>query len=352
MVGLVAWFACGCAGQNSAASAARARGFDKKIIWVWGPTRKTPADAVRETDLCRSLGYNVMVIDGPPQYIKDILPIAHERKMQVWVLVSWYGEWGFPKLVPNVPKDMVQQFPPDELAGLAKQTNPDKPVHPGPFLCFDRPEVRKYAAELAIATVQTYHPDGLAVDWVGYRNYRACHCAYSNQQRARYASEHPDLSPEQAQRDYSLTSMAAVYEVVRQAAKAADPNITIGCHVYPQFDPEPLCGNRFAVDYPAQTTAWFFQPFWPMEKVAENARTTKATEHKYHDYVTGTGFIGMTMEKPNIKSPERLRQEIRTIKAAGLKAICFAGDGFYADPALAQVISEEIGGTYRAPAAK
>jgi hypothetical protein len=83
-----------------------------------------------------------------------------------------------------------------------------------------------------------------------------------------------------------------------------------------------------------------------MEQVERNCAIVKQTEHKRFPYMVGTGFVGLDMAPESIKTPQRLRQEIRAIKAAGLKGFCVAGDaGFLKDEGLSKVFSQELGGT-------
>jgi hypothetical protein len=118
------------------------------------------------------------------------------------------------------------------------------------------------------------------------------------------------------------------------------------CHIYPQFAAEPLYGWRLPVEHPAQTVAWFFKPHWPMQEVERNCTVTKQAEHRRYPYMVGTGFIGLDMAPEAVKTPERLQQEIRAIKSAGLKGFCIAGGAeFLKDQGLSDVLSLELGGT-------
>ena len=275
-----------------------------------------------------------------------LMPEARKQGMQVYSEYGApYGEWGFPKLGDiKAPENCLQDYPPDELKKLNVQTDPDQPVNPGPWLCIDRPETRKYAADLAAAMIEQYHTDGVALDWVGYRNRRACHCEYSNKERANFAAAHPELSPQDVEKEFSLQRIGLYYQAVRDAVLAVNPRAKLMCHIYPQFEPDPFYGNCLPVEHPAQTVAWFFKPHWPIEKVERNCAIVKETEHRWHPYVTGTGLVGLDMAPESVKTPDRLRQELRAIKASNLGGLCVAGGAeFVHDPGLSRVLAEELG---------
>jgi hypothetical protein len=143
--------------------------------------------------------------------------------------------------------------------------------------------------------------------------------------------------------------MKAYYQAVRNAVMARYPCAKLVCHLYPQFHPGELevelHGNQLPVEYPAQTVAWFFRPHWPLEQVARRCAIVKSTEHATYPYVTGTGLLGLDMDPKSLKTPHRLRQELQTIKASGLRGLCVAGGAeTLADAALMSVLAEQLGG--------
>lgn len=345
----------GCAAQPAPAPQ---EGLTWKCVWVWSVKRVTPDDARAEVARAKSAGFNSIVTEGKPQYIRNVIEEGHRQGIQVLLgHNAVYGEHGWNKLVDvKPPEGCLQEYPPDEVKRLDNPTHPDDVAYKGPWLCIDRPEVRKYAAELAEALVKEFGIDGIAVDFVGYKNKSGCQCDYSRQERAKFAAAHPGMTLQEASKGYSLHSIAAYYADVRKAALKARPFATVAAHIYPFFEPEFYYGNRLRIDYPAQTVAWFFGPHWPIEQVKENCRIVKSTEkmlpgegEAYAPWMrrpTATGFIGLTLDKKDAKSPERLRREIRAIQEAGLRAICIAGDNFLLDADLTRVMSEELGGTY------
>lgn len=321
-----------------------------KCLWVWGMPRKTAADAAEEARVSRTLGFNAIATAGSEAYMKMLVPEAHARGLEVYAVHTGpQGEWGFMKLGSiTAPAGCLQEYPAEEMQKLEHSDDPDILPLPGPFLCIDRPEVRQYAADLAVALMAS-GVDGVALDWVGYKNHSGCQCAYSRAQRAKFIAAHPEMSPEVADTAFSIEQMTAYYQSVRDAVKARYPKAKLMCHLYPQFHPyEPaieLHGNRYPVEYPVQTVAWYFKPHWSLEKVAQRCRIVKETEHKTHPYVTATGFIGLATDPTSIKTPQRLSDELQVIKAAGLKGFCVAGDvGILKDAPLMAAMARELGG--------
>lgn len=335
------------ADQNPVAMAAAPAGatLTWKCLWPFGLPCRTDKDAVKAVDVTRQLGFNVIVLEdfSRAEFRDRVFAYARQQGVQVYLLLNpVYGEWGFPKAegvtLPAI--DCLQFY--WNLAELNTPKTPDDVAYPGPWLCPDRPEVRQYAADMATALCRL-KPDGIALDFVGYKNQSACQCNYSRSQRATFAKGHGALDTKAAERQYSLESLIALYSQVRAAVLKTDPQVKLAAHVYPPFDSE-LYGNRLPVENPGQTVAWFFAPHWPMQQVRDRCRAIKADEKAYHPFVTGTGFIGLCTDPANAKSPARLREEIQTVRQAGLTAIMMAGgfDDFQKDGP-ANVLAEQLG---------
>lgn len=318
-----------------------------KCAWPFGIPTRTAADADSAVRAAKAVGFNALVVGGGGDgFRQSIVKVGQQNGVAIfWALNPMYGEWGWHQEpgveLPTV--DCLQEY--EDLVSLNKAATADDVVYAGPWLCPDRPETRKFAVDMARAYIKNYDPDGIALDFIGYKNLKGCECPYSLKQRAAFAAARPELSKEQAAREFSLASLAALYEEVRQAALADNPRLKLACHVYPPFEYEPIYGNRLAVEYPAQTVSWFFAPHWPMEKVAARCKLVKDTEHAYHDYVTGTAFIGLYTDVKNVKSPQRIHEELQAIKQAGIRGFCIAGNEFMKDTPQARALSEELGGS-------
>ena len=324
-------------------------GFTKKIVWVWGLPRKTIQDAYAEVDLVKRTGFNTIVTDwrGPQSqaYLKAAIEYAHNQNIGVWTLVSpIYGEWGWQKAPGvSIPEGCLQEYPSETLATLDNPQDPDRVQYSGPWMCIDRPEVRRYAIDLSVSRLASNAFDGIALDFVGYKNYRGCQCTYSSNLRAAYAKTHRELSGGEIERRFSLSMLQLFYQEVRDAVKKQFPKAEIACHAYPQFDPEPINGPLLPVDYPGDTVAWFFKPHWSLEKIAAQCREIKNKEHQAHNYVTGTALMGIGTDAQNGKTPEQIRQEIKTIKQTGIQAIMIVGsDSLLKDPMIIKVLAEEL----------
>lgn len=334
--------------RAQAASPVQANPLQWKCAWPFGVPNRTAADADAAVRMVKSVGFNAFAVGGgTPEFKQAIVQACRKGGVEVyWVLNPVYGEWGWRLEKGVIPPtvDCLQQY--DDLAKLNTAATPDDVVYAGPWLCIDRPEVRQFAVEMAKACIRNYSPDGLALDFIGYKNLQGCQCAYSRTQRAAFAKVHPELSPEQAAVQFSLTNITTMYDQIRAASLAENPRIKLMCHVYPPFAPEPIYGNRLAVEYPAQTVSWFFIPHWPMQKVSARCALIKETERKHHDYVTGTAFIGVYDDDKSRKTPQRIHEELQAIKQAGIHGFCIAGDlSFLTDTPQARALSQELGGT-------
>ena len=129
---------------------------------------------------------------------------------------------------------------------------------------------------------------------------------------------------------------------IRKILNSVKPGLKIGIHIYPDFDLDPVYGTKLDIDYCAQTVAWFYEPFWSYGKISQKLMMYKSEEGKYEKNNMFTPFLGMKQGK-DVKTPERLRNEIRIIGASGSKNIMLA---FYHSmievPGFAEVVKEEL----------
>lgn len=338
----------GCSTNMQTPPEAAGTGLKWKAVWVWGIPHKTRQDALKYVLRAAELGFNVVIEDGSDEFRRGLVSHAHEHRMQAFLeLNAIYGEWGWKQFGDTeVPTECLQKYPAEELERLHNPGSPDRVAYKGPFLCIDRPEVRTYAAALAAYLAETYHPDGIALDYIGYKNYQGCKCPFSMQKQCEFIAAHTELSAEEAAKQFSLRMIEKTYQEVKQAVQTAAPGTLLHCHAYPPFDPEPLYGNRLPVDYPAQTVSWYFKPHWTMDQVRTNCLSIMSNEKKYHDCVTATAFIALSLDEECRKPPERLRSEIRAVRDAGIRAVLIGGPAsFMQDPGIARVLAEELNGS-------
>jgi hypothetical protein len=256
----------------------------------------------------------------------------------------------------SAPKEFAQAMSPEEeerFNRMKADTPSDyqyggEPIHDGELLledspwCFDRPEALEYAKR-EIDRLIAEGCDAIAFDYIGYKNYHACFCPVSKVEQKRYLDRHPGLSEADAINSYSRDRLISFYKAIINCARIKKPNVVLTAHVYPYFSPDPFYGTYIPLDYCGQTVSWFFNPHWDYGKICRYASRTALAGR-------GAAFIGVYTLHPyekHRKSPERLREEIRIVKASGCQAIQMAELGnILNDPALASVVREELSEDY------
>lgn len=186
-----------------------------------------------------------------------------------------------------------------------------------PLLCFHDPRVieafkRQIEEILKIPGVR-----GVAFDYFGYQNYRCCHCPLSQEQLKAYRLKHPKLSLEEALDRFSLETLVQFNNVLSAYVRRVRPEARVITHVYPVYLKEPLYGNRLDLDVCAQTAAWFFEPFWSLEKIRSYSQTIVRDENRYHRRPKGAALIGYSARTTPLKSKERLTAELQAIMDGG-----------------------------------
>lgn len=312
--------------------------FQWKMLWVHsGQTKSKDAiqkmveDAVRMkfTAICAE------PCDG-------LAEAVHEKGLKFFAwMINLRGGAEMKTFLGSHP-DHVQQLGLIDTALLGKpRINSDREnINTGSWLCPDRGLLDVERRQLEECLVK-YGADGIALDYIGYRNYHACFCVYSEEEREHYATEHPELTAAQVLWKYSETSLERYTRQIRDAVKAIKPDAELAIHIYPDFDPNPLIGARLPVEYCGQTAAWFYEPFWSYSTIADVTLRYKAAQGRVHEFNRFVPFVGAYSRFP--KTPEQLRTEIRIAGLAGNGTIMIAFyDTFMTDPLLAQVLVEEF----------
>ncbi|HOI55419.1 MAG TPA: family 10 glycosylhydrolase [Phycisphaerae bacterium] len=336
--------------------------FDWKALWVWISPSSSREDVQQMASLAAECGFTAIIVNtghrGEASYKSRYRPMAagqtvdvlgeavaagHSRGLEVYAWISYLAGSGTETFQKEHP-DHVQVLLPEEEAKAAAgtRTSPDRAdVQGGSWLCPDR-GLTEYERGITDEIVRNYALDGIAIDFLGYRNYRACYCAFSTAQRAAFAQAHPELSAEQVLMQFSRQSLVHFSQQVRETVLAAKPTMKVAIHVYPDFDPDPLYGNRLAVDYCGQTIAWFYVPHWPFERILENQKAYMAAQGRHVPWNRHVAFVGCRADDA-AKSPERLRREIRLAGACGCRHMMFAfHETLHQDSALAAAVRDEL----------
>lgn len=297
-----------------------------------------------ETIACaREIGFNALIFHGPVERMKQwsamtkaagiesyywFSPIAPEKDADLAPLaqvMSGEDEAALQKLQASKdPKKGGYQFGGEPLPTRRDRASPDHDVLQARLLCFHRPETiawcRKQISDMLAAC-----PDltGVGLDYFGYQNYRGCLCPRSRQLFDEYRRQHPDVPREKAWEDFSRDTLVQTINEISRYARGVRPGLKVTIHVYPTFLPEPVYGWRLDVDTCCETVAWFFEPYWSADKVADYTRRVTQRPGSPFAGARGVPFFGLYVGRPDgDKPPERLAEELAIIRQhAGLSAL-------------------------------
>jgi len=223
-----------------------------------------------------------------------------------------------------VENDALKRIQADKTPGKSQYQSGGEPINEvevleTPLLCFHDPRVigafKKQIDEmLAFPGVK-----GVAFDYIGYQNYRCCLCPASQAQFAVFREHHPEISRELALQRFSLDTLVDFNNQLSEYARSVNPDCKVITHIYPVFLPEPLYGNRLDLDTCAQTAAWFFEPFWSLEKIKAYSGIIAKDANRYHPRPCGAALIGYF--KYPVKSRERLTAELQAILDGGCSRV-------------------------------
>ncbi|MFA6714999.1 MAG: sugar-binding protein [Victivallaceae bacterium] len=334
-----------------------------KFTWraLWSKERKEKGDAIKLVELAKKMNCNVLIIstngyalwDKTCRMNKQLLSRKNKKKLEETIkLAHQEGIKAYVSILNlHCSREYAEKHPEllqkvrvwEDDAACMPRVDPGRVnVHSGRWL---NPDVglTDYEKEIIQKMLSELDVDGLALDFVGYRNYYASFSTYSNRKRQEFADLHPEMTDMEILTEFSENSLVNYVEQVRQAAKQVKKDLKLAIHIYPDFDLNPLYGNRLPVEYCGQTIAWFYKPFWTFDKIYDKCMMYKnAEKQRQYQYNKFVPFIGV-YSGDKLKSPERLRREIRIAGLAGNGTIILAFDVTFAKhPDLARVVAEEF----------
>lgn len=319
-------------------------------VWEWSLPGRTEADLVRVADAAQSLGFNVIMMSPPPPLVGFMREECHRRGLKLYLSTVFGGgkpEWQ-QVMAPTEQQRAAQPVPADYMQG-GEPVHPDE-VFDSPLPCYGRPEVRDHFRQMVVRNAQL-PVGGLAFDFVGFQNYRRCHCPLCEAKVEAYRCEHPGMPEARAAAVVAEDTLVGFINEMAAAAREANSRIELTIHIYPWFEPDPYYGHKTDIDYVGQTVSWFFRPHWPLDKVQRLTARLVRDQHRCYPNHAAAPFIGLDARKPrDYRSARRIRQELQIIRASGAQALQVAELGYLLDkPLIAQAVAEELGGTYRAP---
>ena len=159
---------------------------------------------------------------------------------------------------------------------------------------------------------------GIYIDYIGYTNHRGCYCRdclkrYQKYLRARKLADTPENRD-----DFFRQTLVNYYNDIVDYIKSKRPEFKIVAHIYPEFNPDPLYGNRTKVDYCGQTVSWYFK--WKPEKISGYTSIVTEKANDFFPGVQGIPFIGLNINSKSslgYKTPADVENELKTIIATG-----------------------------------
>ncbi|MDD5599153.1 MAG: family 10 glycosylhydrolase [Victivallaceae bacterium] len=326
---------------------------------LWSDQIKTHKEADELIRLTKVMNCNVIIVytadSGKAVYessflkydkgieagtLKYLIEQAHKNNIKVH---SWFVNLRTDAEFAKKHPELLQKCRDweDENAKLPRIDPGRANVHTGNWLCPDR-GLTEYEKKIIGEIFSNFDFDGFAFDYVGYRNYYACFCDYSRQRRQEFADKHPDISVIEIMRRFSEESLVKYVTEVREFVRSLKPSAEFSIHIYPDFDLNPVYGNRLPVESCGQTIAWFYKPFWSYGKVYDTCMKYKNAQGKFVKYNKFVPFVGV-YDRDKLKTPERLRTEIRIAGLAENGTIMLASDRiFRRHPELVKVVAEEL----------
>ncbi|OGV66633.1 MAG: hypothetical protein A3K19_03855 [Lentisphaerae bacterium RIFOXYB12_FULL_65_16] len=322
------------AGALLAATPALAQQTGERVLTGWGGGKAE--DVVPKA---AEVGFSELVVhhENAANFATFIeLGKQHGIGVYAWVYLGDIPAWekAFPDTEPPLQimspaeQEALKKLQADKTPGKSRYQFGGEPVNElevleTPLLCFHDPRVieafKKQIDEmLAVAGVR-----GVAFDYFGYRNYRCCLCPTSRKLLETYQAQHPGLAPDVALQGFSLDTLVDFNNRLAAYAYSVKPEAKVITHVYPVYLPEPLYGNRLNLNACGQTAAWFFEPFWSVDKIKAYSQTIAQEANRYHTRPRGAALIGYYNTPANfpVKSPERLRAELQAILDGGCSRV-------------------------------
>jgi len=319
--------------------------LQQKSVWVWSMPQKTKNDIETAVRAAKELGFNVIIWNVNKNWY-DLIYYARKYGLKAYAPLVISGSYS-QKMTPEESKLNMENKSDYQRGGepLSGKRGDEilyckSPEFLHPFV--------KEENKMRIQTLILHGYQGIALDFVGYRNYYASFTPLAKRLLAEHIN--PSISKKEAQDQFFEQALIDFYDdmvdYAKEYAASKARKIEISCHIYPTFLPNPLYGNKCNVDYCGQTVSWFFKPYWSYDKIEKYARFVVKQENRYHSKSIGAPFIGfdsMWQNGIHAKSPERIRSEIQIVKNAGARAIQFAELGYILHcPEVAKVIKEEL----------
>ncbi|MEW6360129.1 MAG: hypothetical protein AB1696_27585 [Planctomycetota bacterium] len=312
------------------AALAQKRQFERLTGWGGG---KAEEICPRAADI----GFNEIIVwNRDPDYLRHFVEVGSQYGIEAYASVHLNDIRAWKKRYPDAPpplqamskeeNEALERLKADKRPGKGQYQVGGEPLDGRlevllvEMLCPHRPEVVSFLKEEIKAALAVEGLKGIAFDFFGYQNYRCCRCEHSMKLFDAYHKKHPDLPREGALDRFSLDTLVAFNNELAYYARSVRPGVKVATHIYPVFLSEPLYGNRLNVDYCGQTAAWYFDPFWGVDKIRQYSHIIAADAKKRYPNAEGVALIGIHTDPEKngpVKTPDRIASELQAILDGG-----------------------------------
>lgn len=185
---------------------------------------------------------------------------------------------------------------------------------------------------------------GIYLDFFGYMNQKGCYCTSCLRKYQQYLKD-GKLPDTQENRDvFYRDHIIRYYARIIDHIKSKRPDFKVAVHIYPDFRPEHLYGQRIKADFCGQTVAWYFQ--WPAEKIRKYTRFVTEHAKDHHPAAEGIPFQGISTNPQSslgYKSPADVEREMKEILAAGGRTLMICNGNSIIEPGYFEVFKKYCG---------
>ena len=302
--------------------------FDRVFCWGY-PTDETSAQRYAEagvTDIpVRSRKeFDLAVKYGMTPYTDCFLPVGPHRQVMTPEEEAFSSYINGRDLDPALPRAERSRIIHRRRIEKQHRYGGDSTVDPDTLRCdlpcfisdTDLELTRKRIDELLARAVPGV--GGIYLDYIGYTNHRGCYCDGCLAELRSFLAGRGLADTPENRAVFYRDELVRYYNRVIEYIRSRRPDFKIVLHIYPEFRPDPLYGNRVEADFCGQTVAWYFK--WPTEKIARHTRYVVEHAKDHHPNAEGIPFLGVNAS-PNgslgFKTPAEVEEELRIILAAG-----------------------------------
>ena len=185
---------------------------------------------------------------------------------------------------------------------------------------------------------------GIYLDFFGYMNQKGCYCPSCLRKYQQYLKD-KKLPDTQENRDvFYRDRIIEYYDRIIDHIKRKHPEFKVVVHIYPDFKPEHLYGQRIKADFCGQTVAWYFQ--WPAEKIRKYTRFVVEHSKDHYPYAEGIPFLGISTNPQSslgYKTPADVEREMKEILAAGGRTLMICNGDSIIEPGYFEVFRKYCG---------